>query len=1106
MRNIITSLLLIALVFIANSQNSVYHAINANVNSAKSTIEVVDSISTKNLKQFKFELNANFSPKILNKDCKLKLLKTSNSKAVGIDRDESGKLKTNVWQIIFDSKNKPLYFVLSYSGFVDSTLSKSKSNYQRGFTYSDGIISKKGVYLAGSTYWVPNFNDKLFSYKLTVNLPTKWKSVSQGKRISTNTNDKSNKDVWLCPTPQEEIYLIAAKFYEYSGKMYNGTLSMAFLRTPDEKIADKYLDVTNGYMKMYEKMIGKYPYTKFALVENFWETGYGMPSFTLLGEKIIRFPFILYSSYPHELLHNWWGNSVYVDFTKGNWCEGITAYMADHLIKEQNGLGENYRRETLQKFTNMVNPDNDFLLSKFLSRNDGASEAIGYGKSLMMWHMLRRKLGDNLFLKTWQTFYKQYKFKHASFDDIRKVAEAVSGDSLKQFFNQFLYRKSAPKLSISNVYTDKYNNFYRIKITLKQAKNIFNIDVPIAVLTEKGIKTFVFNMNKSTQTFQINLKNKPLKLQVDPQYDVFRILDPREVPPALSKIWGSNESVIILPSKATKENYQTYKKFAEKWKNLNSGNYQITDDSKLETLPENKTAYILGFENKFVNKLSKNLNKFNSKIIKDSVYYQGKAISKNNNSFIFTVNKGNNFSKQILFVSIAKPEAIDGLVRKLPHYGKYGYLAFKGDEPVNIAKGQWSVINSPLVKVFDKKYQNANMTIKRKALAQKPTSFSQSNLKKTVKYMSSPKNKGRGLGTKELDNVADYIADAFKKAGLKPINNSYFQEFTYHFNDKGTLHLKNIVGIIEGTNPKLKNTAVVVSAHYDHLGLGWPDVHKGDKGKIHPGADDNASGVAILLELAKNISATTKPERTIIFVAFTGEEAGLIGSRYFVNHCKYKFFADINIDTDGSLFDKKLLVLNGNTAKEWKYIFMGTDYTTGIKSNVIDKELDSSDQLAFIEKQVPAIQLFTGATENYHRPTDTYEKLDYPGMVKVCTVAKEVIQYLADRTDPMPFTGKNATESKSHKTKGNRKVSTGSVPDFSYTGKGVKIGSIIANSPAEKAGLKVDDIIISVDKQTVNDLRTYSNVLKKYKEGDTINITVLRQNKKKIFKLKLTAR
>ncbi len=146
------------------------------------------------------------------------------------------------------------------------------------------------------------------------------------------------------------MYLVAGQWTEYA-RDGAGVTAMAFLRTPDEGLANRYLDATERYIRMYNDLIGPYPYGKFALVENFWETGYGMPSFTLLGPRIIRFPFILTSSYPHEILHNWWGNGVYVDYATGNWCEGLTAYLADHLIQEQRGTATTYRETTLQKYT-----------------------------------------------------------------------------------------------------------------------------------------------------------------------------------------------------------------------------------------------------------------------------------------------------------------------------------------------------------------------------------------------------------------------------------------------------------------------------------------------------------------------------------------------------------------------------------------------------------------------------------------------------------------------------------------------------------------------------------------------------------------------------------
>ena len=176
---------------------------------------------------------------------------------------------------------------------------------------------------------------------------------------------------------------------------------------------------------MYRSLIGPYPYAKFALVENFWETGYGMPSFTLLGPSVIRFPFILTSSYPHEILHNWWGNSVFVDYGQGNWCEGLTAYLADHLIQEQRGTGATYRRNTLQKYRDYVTSGRDFPLTEFRSRHSAATEAVGYGKMLMGAHMLRLKLGDQKFVQFLQRFYREQRGKVATFADFRRVAEGV---------------------------------------------------------------------------------------------------------------------------------------------------------------------------------------------------------------------------------------------------------------------------------------------------------------------------------------------------------------------------------------------------------------------------------------------------------------------------------------------------------------------------------------------------------------------------------------------------------------------------------------------------------------------------------------------------------
>ncbi len=397
--------LLLSLSLSGFSQNkATHHILNVQIEPAKSHITVSDSIFTSGTDELVMSLNASLKVTSFSKNVKAEQITgTVNAKDVGMDRDESsGNLKLNKWKLKL--KNASEYFTVNYEGNIDTPVSNGEEDYARGFSETPGIISDSGVYLAGSTHWIPSFNENLVTFQLNTTLPQGWRSVSQGKRTHEFVSGGKHSDTWQCDTPQEEAFLIAAPFVEYAFKMNNGIDAMAFLRTPDEGLANKYLDVTEQFMDMYQNLIGPYPYTKFALVENFWETGYGMPSFTLLGEKVIRFPFILYSSYPHELLHNWWGNSVYVDFSKGNWCEGITAYEADHLISEQRGQGEEYRRSTLQKFTNVVDQSNDFPLDFFISRHDAASEAIGYGKSMMMWHMLRRKVGDENFKKSICTF------------------------------------------------------------------------------------------------------------------------------------------------------------------------------------------------------------------------------------------------------------------------------------------------------------------------------------------------------------------------------------------------------------------------------------------------------------------------------------------------------------------------------------------------------------------------------------------------------------------------------------------------------------------------------------------------------------------------------
>jgi hypothetical protein len=1016
----------------------------------------------------------------------------------------------------------PFVFTIHYQGPIYHPIAKHSEEYARSFSETPGIISEEGIYLAGSSYWLPWFNDQLVTFNLTAKLPEAWDAVSQGKRTIHEKEQETRKVRWESPEPMDEVFLIAAVFSEYQQNVGN-VQAMAFLRSPDENLAQKYLITTAQYLEMYRQLIGPFPYSKFALIENFWETGYGMPSFTLLGPKVIRFPFILHSSYPHELLHNWWGNSVFVDYDSGNWCEGLTVFLADHLIKEQRGQGVEYRRTALQAFTDYVNENNDIPLSAFRSRHDAATSAIGYNKSMMLFNMLRQEMGDQAFKKSLQKFYTKNKFKKASFDDIREAFEAVTGEDHSSFFKQWVTRRGAPKLKVSNVVANQQGQEYRLSFTLSQTQeeDVFKIQVPLAVHLHEisKVSMHTVHMTQRNQSYQLDFSNRPLLIEVDPQFDVLRRLDYKEIPPALSQLFGANKVLIVLPAKTEQSFYDGYKNLAQTWAASESKSIKIIDDRDISDLPSDQAVWIFGKENRFSENLNSHLDTYKSGVIGDSTVLINSRISNKDKSIIITTRTPNNTKGILAWLFTTNNKAFTGLGRKLPHYGKYSYLAFEGDEPTNVIKGQWPAVNSPMHAVV-RQSDGANFEIihtqlpQRTALANLAPIFSEQNLIQHVNYLASAELQGRGLGSSGLDQAAEYIAGEFNKIGLQAGGDSasFFQIWRERGGKDDTeLTLKNVIGILPGKKPGWENQSVVVCAHYDHLGLGWPDVREGNEGKIHFGADDNASGVAVLLELAKIFASVSKPDRTIVFAAFTGEESGLKGSKYYIKNMKKypveKIMGVINLDTVGRLGSNKISVINSSSASEWKHIAMGIGYVSGLQYELVAQDLDASDQASFITAGIPAIQLFSGAHFDYHKPSDTAQKIDPGGMVKIATFSKEAVQYLSEREEPLTFTGKTHATGSAPKMSGKpRRASTGIMPDFAYSGVGVRVAAVSPQSPAALAGIKDGDVIIQFAKSNIQNLKQYAAILRQHAPGDKVSLILKRGEKEISLQIELTAR
>ena len=1095
---------ILAFIFVANMANAaetIHHKMTITLDPATHQLNATDTITIPAslakdgmILQINSDLNVE---KIAGTVTLEKTAKGRNAKDIGIDRDNDKKdtiIKVSHYKLHGIKSGQPATLTLKVSGMINNPVIQLNEEYARGFSQSPGLIEERGVYLAGATYWVPTVKDTLITYDITVKMPADWRSVSQGERLKHETGD-FHEDRWKATTPTEEIYLIAAKFTEYEIPVGN-VKAMAFLRTPDDAMANKYLETTAQYMEMYRGMLGPYPYTKFALVENFWETGYGMPSFTLLGSQIIRFPFILHSSYPHELLHNWWGNGVFIDFETGNWAEGLTAYMADHLVAEQRGKGADYRRSTLQRYTNYVDEKTDFPLREFKSRYNAVTEAVGYGKTAMMWNMLRGLVGDDDFKRSFQRFYRNHKFEVGTFDDIRVAFEETTGRDLTGFFAQWVDDVGAPELRLTRVKQSGDN----LKFTLKQLQKHapFSLQVPIAVYTADDVTRHMVQMDTEKQKYKIAVKGKVVRVEVDPEFDLFRRLHWAEIPPSLGNAFGADKVIMILPTNTTDALKARYQMMADIWA---AGQMTVVRDSDLKSLPKDGAIWVLGRANRFYGAVEKALNGYDAAISADGVRFGKRKLTLSDNSTIIAVRNPMNPESTIVGLTIHNDAAVKGLARKLPHYGKYSYLAFTGEAPDNSAKGQWPAVGSPLVTILDKSTPTTARLKPRPALAQLKPVFDGKRMMSHVEYLASPELEGRGVGTAGLDKAADYIVDSFASSGLKPAgeNGGWFQSFDVNGPEGKPVTVKNIIGIIPGKNPKLGGQSVVLSAHYDHLGYGWPNARDAYKGQIHPGADDNASGVSVLLELAKSM-AKSAPDRTIIFLATTAEESGLLGARHYVKAMKdypvSKAIANVNLDTVGRA-GEKIMIFGSTSATEWQFIFMGTTATTGIQTDLIMQAVNASDHTAFTEVGIPAIHIFGSPTGDYHRPGDVASTVNVASLMKVAALTKEVVEYLATRPESLTSTLKPADPNAVKalppaNRRSGRKVSTGAMPDFAFTGKGVKVTQVAPNSAGAGAGLMAGDIITSFGGEAVTNLRNYTKVLGKYNPGDKVDVVVKR--------------
>lgn len=382
----------------------------------------------------------------------------------------------------------------------------------------------------------------------------------------------------------------------------------------------------------------------------------------------------------------------------------------------------------------------------------------------------------------------------------------------------------------------------------------------------------------------------------------------------------------------------------------------------------------------------------------------------------------------------------------------------------------------------------------------------------------------RLFGAQDMTFLAGLAKDSSLSVGF---SNS-FRQLSIDLN-RHEIPAANVIGILEGTDPQLKNEAIVIGAHYDHLGRGGEGSLAPREGEIHHGADDNASGIAGLIELARMFSGQNpRPRRTIVFIAFSGEEEGLLGSNYYVNHPAVPLAnttAMVNMDMIGRMKSNKLIVGGIGTATEWRTVLDQANLPVAITASMrrpatvsdspdgaatanLIKEFDltlnedgygPSDHSSFYAKKVPVLFFFTGSHEDYHKPSDTADKINYDGEARIVALVARVIQDI-DQRDQRPTYAVAKSESTGRAT--GFRVYLGTIPNYAETTDGVLLDGVRDDSPAAKAGVKAGDKIVKLAGRDVRNVYDYTYALGEMKAGQEYEIEVMRGGER--LKLKIT--
>jgi len=399
----------------------------------------------------------------------------------------------------------------------------------------------EGSYLPGYAAWIPDTGADHITYRLHVRIDGSHRAVGTGRILSETETEDGFEAVFAADYPSEPPSLFVGP-YTVDERIVDGTRIRTYFHEDIAGSADHYISQSAAYIRLYADAIGAYPFDDFHIVSAPLPVGLGFQNLTYIGRTIVPLPFMRGRSLAHEVLHNWWGNGVAIDYATGNWSEGLTTFFADYGLAEQQGpdAAREMRLGWLRDYAALPASD-DTPASAFTSKTHQASQVIGYNKVAHIFHMLRLEIGESAFGQGIRDFWGDHRFKTAGWSDIQYAFEQASKRDLAWFFAQWVERAGAPELALAAARVEETNGTHSLTLSFHQTAPAYRLTIPVIVETEGGDIHEQVRLSATEETVTIALESAPSRVRVDPDFDVFRRLLPGESPPILRDITLARE-------------------------------------------------------------------------------------------------------------------------------------------------------------------------------------------------------------------------------------------------------------------------------------------------------------------------------------------------------------------------------------------------------------------------------------------------------------------------------------------------------------------------------------------------------------------------------------